>query len=188
MLTSPGWRARFPQSLTLVIFTVGLALGGIFTASLVWILSGLGRVFPESWRAVALGLIACVALLRDFGVVRFALPQNKRQVPQTVFREGPLRAALQFGFELGTGLRTYLPTTAPYISAFAVWLLTPDFVAAVFAGLCFGLGRAARALLRYLSSDVEEWDRLMARRLDLIVHTSSIVTVAAAWLLITSSI
>jgi transposase-like protein len=40
-----------------------------------------------------------------------------RQVPQDVFARGLYRAALQFGFEMGTGVRTYVPATTPYLLA-----------------------------------------------------------------------
>jgi hypothetical protein len=71
------------------------------------------------------------------------LPQNRRQVPRDIFGKGPLRAGLQFGFEMGTGARTYVTSVAPYAVAAGVLLLAPPFNHALLAGVGFGLGRWA---------------------------------------------
>ena len=63
---------------------------------------------PAPVRWVLFGLLALPVLARECGLVRFAVCQNARLVPEDVqhLREW---GALQFGFEMGTGMRTYSP-------------------------------------------------------------------------------
>jgi hypothetical protein len=126
---------------------------------------------------------AVTAFGRDLGLVRFRLPQNHRQIPQTVFDGGIVRAALQFGVELGTGVRTYLPATAPYVLAAAILLNANSALIATLAGVSFGVGRALMPTLRYLNSDGDEWDIRMANRLPWLVPLSSALVVIAVCLL-----
>ena len=53
-------------------------------------------------------------------------PQNQRLIPIEVFEHSAPRAAAQFGFELGTGVRTYLPGTPPYAVAALIVLAMPQ--------------------------------------------------------------
>ena len=71
-----------------------------------------------------------------------ALPEARRQIPSQVFTNGIQRGAYQFGFEMGTGVRTYVPSIAPYILLLAVFLVRPTLATALLAGIGFGLGRA----------------------------------------------
>jgi hypothetical protein len=107
-----------------------------------------------------LGLALAALLLREIGVLRFTLPEKRRLVPETVFVLGRHLGPLQFGLEMGTGVRTYLPTGLPYAAAVAV-LLFASVPAAVCAGAGFGLGRAMMTIsaLRYGSdgSWSDEW-------------------------------
>jgi hypothetical protein len=59
---------------------------------------------------------------------------------------------------MGCGVRTHLPSNLPYLPLVAV-LLAGSWVAALLAGLGFGLGRAAMALGRHHSRDAAWWDR-----------------------------
>jgi hypothetical protein len=110
---------------------------------------------PARWAVVGLMLIA--VLLRHIGVLRFTLPENRRLVPETVFRLGRHLGPLQFGLEMGTGVRTYLPSGLPYVGAVAV-LMIASWPLAVCAGLGFGLGRAlmTASSLRY-TDDTDGW-------------------------------
>ena len=116
-------------------------------------------------RQPAAAAVALLGVLRDLGLVRLPLPQNARQIPQDVLHRHLLRGSAQFGFELGTGVRTYVSATAPYVLAAAVLLLGQDLAVAVAAGLGFGAGRAATPLLRRLSGDPGRWDADLAGRL-----------------------
>jgi hypothetical protein len=116
------------------------------------------------WVPIQVGVIASVALgtagvLRDSGLLRFKLPENRRLIPQDVLNGWLLPAHLQFGFEMGTGVRTYVPATAPYVLGVAVLLSNVSLVHAVLVGVLFGLGRLAIVLSRLLSGAEGDWDR-----------------------------
>jgi hypothetical protein len=112
------------------------------------------------WLLVA-GMLGAV-WLRDLGVLTFTLPENRRLVPESVLRLGRHIGPLQFGLEMGTGARTYLPSGLPYAGAVAV-LLIATVPAALCAGIGFGLGRAMMTMsnLRYGPDNIwsDEWDR-----------------------------
>jgi len=108
---------------------------------------------------------AVLGALRDTGRLRIPLPQNARQIPQHVLQRHLVRGTLQFGFELGTGVRTYVSASAPYVMAVAVLLSAGSYPAALATGLGFGVGRALTPLVRRLSGAAEAWDGRLARRL-----------------------
>lgn len=155
-------------------FCVGLVLGGVLSTLVLWLLSGLASPVPPPVRYLTVLGFALVGVLRDAGVMRLRLPQNSRQVPREVLRR-PVRGALQFGFELGTGIRTYLSATAPYVVAAALLLLTPGPLDAVLAGAGFGLGRAATPLIRFASGAGDGWDTKLGSRLWLLKVGASVV-------------
>jgi hypothetical protein len=103
---------------------------------------------PARWAVVGAALTA--VLLRQIDVLRFTLPESRRLVPETVFRLGRHLGPLQFGLEMGTGARTYLPSGLPYAGAVAV-LMTASAPLALCAGAGFGFGRAlmTASSLRY---------------------------------------
>ncbi|WP_410672829.1 hypothetical protein [Amycolatopsis sp. cmx-4-68] len=146
MLSSPVWRGT-----PTLAFCAGLVSGGALTALVLLVAGSLLRApLPAAvrWAVVAVALGA--VLLRETGVWSFPLPENRRLVPDTVFRLGRHLGPLQFGLEMGTGVRTYLPSGLPYVAAVAVALTAP-LPAALAAGAGFGLGRAlmTTANLRY---------------------------------------
>jgi hypothetical protein len=115
--------------------------------------------------AVRVGLIVATALFvlaGECGLHRVALPHRRAQVPSAVIGTGGQAGALQFGFEMGTGVRTHMPSNLPYLPLVTV-LLVGNWVAALLAGLGFGLGRAAMALGRHHSRDTTWWDRQWQR-------------------------
>jgi hypothetical protein len=160
------------------VFTAGLVLGGVVSALVLWLLSGLAAPVPADWRLGAVVVIAVAGVLREVGALRLRLPQNTRQVPQDVLQRSLVRGALQFGFELGTGVRTYVSSTAPYVLAAALLLAAPSLWAAVLTGAGFGLGRAATPLVRYASGIGDRWDALMQARLRLISVGACVVIAA----------
>jgi hypothetical protein len=140
------------------LFTVGLLAGGVLSSFVLWLLSGLAAPIPPGWRYASIVAVALLGLLRDAGAVRFPLPQNTRQVPQDVLQRSLTGGALQFGFELGTGVRTYVSSTAPYVVAIGLVLAAPGLPVALLTGAGFGLGRAATPLARFLSGTGDAWD------------------------------
>lgn len=164
------------------MFTGGLLAGGVLTAGVLWLLSGLLTPLPTGVRQALIVAVALIAALRDMGRLSLRLPQNARQIPQDVLRRHLARGALRFGFELGTGVRTYVSASAPYAMAVAVLLSGGSFVPALAAGLGFGAGRALTPALRRLSGDGKRWDDMLARRLTgmTVLCSVLIATVACA--------
>jgi hypothetical protein len=107
-------------------------------------------------RQAVVVVVAVVLLLREIGVFTFPIPQNARLVPQFVTRV-PFWGALQFGAEMGTGMRTYSPTGLPHIVAVAVLLLA-SWPHAVLAGVGFALGRAVMLASFLVAPDKESAD------------------------------
>jgi hypothetical protein len=101
-------------------------------------------------------VVAAILLLREIGVFRFSIPQNARLVPQFVTRV-PFWGALQFGAEMGTGMRTYSPTGLPHIVAVAVLLLA-SWPEAALAGTGFAVGRAVMLVTFLVASDKDAAD------------------------------
>lgn len=147
----------------MLLFLVGALIGGVLSAVALWLPSGLMQPIPRNVRLGAIATVAVVAVLRDWGALPLHLPENRRQVPQTVFSQSPPKAALQFGFEMGTGVRTYLTATSPYLLAFFIVLASPGAAGAIAAGAGFGIGRGVVPWMRRLASDPYEWDDAVDR-------------------------
>lgn len=122
------------------------------------------------------------------GWYRLRLPQNRRQVPVWIVREGNRAGALQFGYEMGTGLRTFMTSGLPHLALLSV-LLLGSWWQPLACGAAFGAGRAAMTLTRYHHGDADHWDARLAasaqpiRRLLLaaaIILVATIVSVDAA--------
>lgn len=178
-LASPGWRERHRQAPVLGLFVAGLLGGGVLTATVLWLLSGLAEPLPVAAREAAVLGIAALAVLRDGGVLRVPLPQNARQVPQEVLLRNWHHGALRFGFELGTGVRTFVSASAPYAVAAALLLGGPSLLwTALPAGLGFGAGRALAPLLRRASGDGAVWDSWLAARSRLLTIGSAVAVAA----------
>ncbi|MBP2474636.1 hypothetical protein JOF53_003508 [Crossiella equi] len=111
------------------------ALGFLLVGSL------LRLAAPPVLLAVVATVWLVVLLAREFGLVSFPLPQNARLVPETVFRHGRVFGPLQFGLEMGTGMRTYVTSGLPYAALVLVALFSSP-LDALLAGLAFGAGRA----------------------------------------------
>jgi hypothetical protein len=153
MLNSPVWRGRSRAA-----FCGGLFLGAISTAFALLLVGSLVRLAapPSVWRWGLAGVVALLAM-RELGLLRFPLPQNRRLVPEFVDRHGPVLGPLQFGFEIGTSMRTYTPSALPHATALAVLLLAGP-VAAVSAAAGFGLGRSLMTVSNLAYSDDNSWD------------------------------
>ncbi|MBA9004890.1 hypothetical protein [Thermomonospora cellulosilytica] len=169
------------QGSVLALFTAGLLLGGALSGLVVWLLSGLSEPIPETGRAAAVAAVAVAGVLREFGVLRLPLPQNARQIPQDVLRMRPRLGPVQFGFELGTGVRTYVSSSAPYVAALALLLSHPAARVAAAAGLGFGVGRALTAATVLWSRD-PGWNARAAVRMPLLTRLA--VTALALALLL----
>jgi hypothetical protein len=183
VLFSPGWRAPIRQGQVLAVFTLGLALGGTLAATVLWLLSGLAAPLPRSVRVAAILAVAVLGVAREAGWVRIPLPQNARQIPQEVLKYRIRRGALRFGFELGTGVRTYVSASAPYVVALGLLLAHQSAVTTILAGTGFGLGRAATATIRYASRH-DEWDARRMTRMPLLTNAIGVTVLVALALLL----
>jgi hypothetical protein len=103
----------------------------------------LGPLFggQASRRLGAFALACCIIAIGKAYPDRVPLYQDARQVTQRVIRMTPMRAAAQFGFEMGTGLRTFISSTSPYVFAAYAGLVAAPVLALVGA-VGFALGRA----------------------------------------------
>ncbi len=82
--------------------------------------------------------IAVLMALELFGHGK-VLPQRRRLVPQSIVGKEPNIGALQFGYELGLGFRTFIPSALPY--ALVLTAVSYGFVASLLGGLGFAAGR-----------------------------------------------
>ncbi|MEW2378649.1 hypothetical protein AB0883_21475 [Micromonospora sp. NPDC047812] len=147
------------------------------------LLSGLSTPLPVPWRYAGIVAVAVLGLLREVGLVPIRLPQNARQVPQDVLQRSLRRGALQFGFEMGTGVRTYVSASAPYVLAVALLLGGQRLHVAMLAGIGFGVGRAMTPLARRAAGTGDRWDADLRVRIRTITVTAGVVLVAALGLL-----
>jgi hypothetical protein len=183
VLFSPGWRAPVRQGTVLAVFTLGLLLGGTVSATAVWLLSGLSAPIPPHGRVWAVLGIALLGVLREAGLIRIPLPQNARQVPQDVLQRRLRVGTLQFGFELGTGVRTFVSASAPYVLALGLLLSHQGFAATAVVGTAFGLGRALTAALTLWSRDPDR-DLTIGVRMPWVTNLTATVALIALTLLL----
>ena len=138
-------------------------LGGLTTGALLVLLGSLLRPLLPGW--VRLGLIAllvAVVISNETHLFKVPLPQNGRQVPSTVIADGGRIGAWQFGYEMGTGLRTYMTSSLPHLAALTVAMLA-SWPYALLTGAAFGAGRAVMPLLRIGWGDAPDWDQRYRR-------------------------
>ena len=181
MVDSPG---RGPRSV--LAFTAACVLGGSVTGLAVAVLGGLIPVTPPPGPAAAgLAVLACLALLRDLGVTRFWMPENRRQVRQTVLRLRPLVGDVMFGFEMGTGARTYVPASSPYLVILVVAALGEGVFPGLAAGTAFGLSRGLVVVDRSLHRNRAGWDTALERGTRLLPLIGLAAAVPLTLLLIT---
>lgn len=126
-------------------FVAGLFVGAMATTFAFVVAGSLLRApIPYVVLQVVVAVAAAVLLLQELGLLKFPIPQNARLVPQFVTRI-PFWGSVQFGMEMGTGMRTYSPTALPHVMAIAVVCLA-SWQHALLAGVGFALGRAVMLL------------------------------------------
>lgn len=130
------------------MFIVGLLVGGIASGLLV----GLVSVANGFGNFLFLYVVAVLLFLETINRGK-GLPQRRRLVPQSIVGREPNIGALQFGFELGLGFRTYIPSALPY--ALVVLAVSSGFGPSVLGGIGFALGRM---IMVAGSFDYQKWD------------------------------
>jgi hypothetical protein len=140
-LTPTVWRHQVPRWVVLTAFGVGTTVGALLSATVLWLLSGLTAPIPAGVRYGLFAAAMVAFALRWRGWLQFPVPQNARQISQELFTRHPVRAAAQFGFELGTGVRTYVTNTLAFVPVLWILLLRPTYLGAVVLSLGFGIAR-----------------------------------------------
>lgn len=129
---------------------MGSATGGIVPGMIIAFLA-----FLLAWVPKELGVAIILAgglygVAADVTKHRIWFPGARRQVPETVAFRG-VQGAFQFGFEMGTGLRTYMPVAMPVVVIIATALLGMTPWLGLACGLAFGSARGALHLLKWYS-------------------------------------
>jgi cytochrome c biogenesis protein CcdA len=137
-----GGRSR--RTLAILAFAAGALLA---SAGLGALLGLAGRSIGGTVALVIVAALAVVVAAREAGLVRFPVPQVRRQVPERWRRSLPLPLwSFGYGAGLGVGLLTHQPVATLWIAvAGAVALGSPVAGAACLA--VFGLGRAVMVVL-----------------------------------------
>lgn len=128
-------------------YTIGAVAGASLSGFALLLMSGLLSPIPVTVRAIIAAVLLLALLTRAIGVVRFGLPQRTYQIPRETFQTLPTRAAFRFALELGTGVRTYVTSSAPYGAVAVTALCLPTSLVPALLGVCclalgFGLGRS----------------------------------------------
>ncbi len=177
---------RWP--VTVGAYLVASTLGGTLVGTLA---AGLGAVLfavvgrpPTAALIGILVALAAIAVAHDRGVVRWRVPSWQRQVDErwlTSYRGWVYGAG--FGFQLGAGVLTRIPTAAIHV-VLAAAVATGSPAAGALIGACFG---AVRALPILLAGRHRDPTRLNAfhQRMDAAAPladraTSAVVALAAA--------
>lgn len=133
-------------------FVAGSTLGGATLGAVMAALAGLGTSLPSTW-LLPIGLAgALVTLAAELGVFGFRLPFHRRQVNERWLDQfRPWVYGAGFGWQIGTGLATYVMTPALYLMVLLA-ALSGKPAAALAVGTGFGLVRGLAVLLgRHIS-------------------------------------
>jgi hypothetical protein len=147
----PPQRSRsFFDYRIIAAYLAGTCSGALLTAAMAWMLSGFTEPLHPYLRAGLLGIGAVFIWMCKQGPLSqvVALPETHHQIPAEVFGGSLVRGAYRFGFELGTGVRTYVPSPAPYILILVMVLARLTLANALLVGFGFGLGRAIPLMLQ----------------------------------------
>ncbi|WP_157254657.1 hypothetical protein [Nonomuraea typhae] len=161
---------------------MGLVLGALTVAAVGVILGGIVQgLVPLPVRLASLGLLAGAVLLRELGLIRLPVPENARLVPEHVLERGRALGGIQFGFEMGTGMRTYSPSAQPHLVLAAVLLMLP-WDGALAAGAGFAAARWIMAAASIGHSEDGGWSDLWQIHARLLAAATAIATVGSlAW-------
>ncbi len=132
----------------LAAFTAGATLGGLATLTVAHVLGGLVSWVPSTVRVGAVAAAGVVVLAQALGVAVVPVPQRRAMIPIGRFDRRQGAAQFLFGLELGSGLRTYLPSLAPhYVAAFALAHVVPLWGLPILA-VGWGAGRSLPLVAR----------------------------------------
>lgn len=144
MLLPPSRRRSLFDVKVAAAYLAGTSTGAVLTAIAGWFLSGFAQPLGESVRLALLAGVGILVWAIKHGPLAgtVTLPEARRQIPADVFGGSLVRGAYRFGLALGTGMRTYVPSAAPYVLLLVIVLSRPSLLAALLIGLAFGVARA----------------------------------------------
>ncbi|WP_188187683.1 hypothetical protein [Nonomuraea sp. SYSU D8015] len=153
---------------------------GAWTVALVAVVLGgvVQALVPAPVRLGLLALLAAVVVLREFGLISVPMPENARLVPEHVVHKGRLAGGIQFGFEMGTGMRTYSPSAQPHLVLLAMLLALPWY-GALAAATGFAFARWAMAAASIAHSDDGGWSDLWHANARVLAAATAVGTVTA---------
>lgn len=122
--------------------------------------------------------LGAVVLLIEFLNLAVNLPQAKRQIPERVFWGRRNLAALRFGFEYGTGFRTYITSNGTYILLIGLICLPISPFQSALTGVAFGFGRSISVLQRMLRK-ASNWQTAVVRQSRFLARLGSCSALAA---------
>jgi hypothetical protein len=129
-------------------FVTGVTIGGLASASLLYVVAGTARWMPAAVRLPTFVVLCSLLLAVQYGPLHLKLPDSSKMIPPSRFRRGRLLGGFLFGAELGLAFRTRIPTIAPYVLAVTVifQVESAQHVVAVAAG--WGAGRSVPLVMR----------------------------------------
>jgi hypothetical protein len=155
--------SRKRQIVAQVLFAV-TAVGTAAGLGFVLGLAGAGLGARQALLAAA--ALALVGAAREAGILRFPLPQSRRQVPERWRFERPLPVwASGYGAGLGAGLFTFQPVSTFWVACAGALALARPLPAAICLSL-YGAGRATMVVWprRRAGDPTAAVERLVARR------------------------
>jgi len=173
--------SRKRQIVAQVIFT----MTAVATAAALGLALGLaGELLGAKHAVLAAASLALVAAAREAGLVRFPLPQARRQVPERWRFELPLPLwASGYGAGLGAGFFTFQPVSTFWVACAGALALARPLPAA----LCFSLYGAGRAAMvvwpRRRAADPTAAVERLTRRRGALLRANALALVACAILL-----
>jgi hypothetical protein len=159
---------------SLSIGVAGMILGGVIQ-----------ELVPRTVRAWLLATLAAGVLVREIWPAMLPIPENRRLIPEHVASHGRVLGPLQFGFEMGTGVRTYSPSALPHLLLAAVVLMIPP--AGAFAAVAgFASARWLMAVISNRYDDAGGWTDAWQRHRRTLAGLTAIgaVTALAAGVLV----
>lgn len=107
-------------------------------------------------------------------------PEAKRQIPAETISGRTPAGAFRFAVELGTGLRTYLPSASPYLLAACLLMSRLQLLTAVLLGAGFGVGRSLELFGRLVTNRRSRYEHTLGKLLPFEARVAGPIFVVAA--------
>lgn len=163
--------------ISVIYFLVGCCLGGATSGFALAVALGLLSWIPAPMMQMAGIALATVAFAVHLFRGADRLPQRRAQIPESVFGQSLNYDSALFGFQYGTGCRTYITSSTPFIAVGLLVFARSDWRWLVVAGLAFGLSRALPVLSRFLVA-MQGWSDLVDRQAKLLTRSPAVAAMA----------